>query len=282
MVTHILAPCHHLHLTAAFPLLSAQEDGRYFQSQAENYPRVLELGDATWNPLFIGGVLTDKEIHEIAQKMAYTIAKTHSRKSVLLVTILEGARPFAKLLSDYLKVPATTSQTAITRATIQVKSYTAMGRKDIHQIVHPLSVTNGDPIIDLSGYDSVILIDDLIDSGATLVWLIEKYLPSLSPKEVEACFMLEKKVERPESINRALKRHTLAIGMTVPNEWLVGFGLDISLPGPRDTQENHLFRHPIPGGIYAFNQALEPRLLDIAHNNPEELAKKLSVYLSTR
>jgi hypoxanthine phosphoribosyltransferase len=72
--------------------------------------------------------------------------------------------------------------------------------------------------IDLAGRD-VLIVEDILDSGLTLSWLI-KNLKSRHPKSVEVMTMMRKpdaiKVEVPAKY----------IGFDIPNEFGVGFGLD--------------------------------------------------------
>jgi hypoxanthine phosphoribosyltransferase len=72
--------------------------------------------------------------------------------------------------------------------------------------------------IDLAGRD-VLIVEDILDSGLTLSWLI-KNLKSRHPKSVEVMTMMRKpdaiKVEVPAKY----------IGFDIPNEFVVGFGLD--------------------------------------------------------
>jgi hypoxanthine phosphoribosyltransferase len=72
--------------------------------------------------------------------------------------------------------------------------------------------------IDLAGRD-VLIVEDILDSGLTLSWLI-KNLKSRNPKSVEVMTMMRKpdaiKVEVPAKY----------IGFDIPNEFVVGFVLD--------------------------------------------------------
>ena len=65
----------------------------------------------------------------------------------------------------------------------------------------------------------VLIVEDIIDSGLTLSW-IRANLESRSPASVEICALLRKpevaKVEVPVRY----------IGFDIPNEFVVGYGLD--------------------------------------------------------
>ena len=65
----------------------------------------------------------------------------------------------------------------------------------------------------------VLIIEDIIDSGLTLSWLIAN-ISSRGPASVEVCTLLRKpeaaKVEVPVRY----------VGFDIPNEFVVGYGLD--------------------------------------------------------
>jgi len=79
---------------------------------------------------------------------------------------------------------------------------------------------------------SVILVEDIIDSGTTLNRLLP-LLEKREPKSLEVCALLHKRLAR-------LDREVRWVGFDCPKEFLVGYGLDYS--------EN--FRHlPFIGSI---------------------------------
>lgn len=65
----------------------------------------------------------------------------------------------------------------------------------------------------------IIIIEDIIDSGRTLNYLI-KNLQSRNPKSLEVCALLDKKVPRKAKNDIKYK------GFEIPNEYVVGYGLD--------------------------------------------------------
>jgi hypoxanthine phosphoribosyltransferase len=71
---------------------------------------------------------------------------------------------------------------------------------------------------DISGRH-VLIVEDIIDSGLTLSW-IKSNLESRSPASVEICTLLRKpdvvKVDIPVKY----------VGFDIPNEFVVGYGLD--------------------------------------------------------
>jgi hypoxanthine phosphoribosyltransferase len=72
--------------------------------------------------------------------------------------------------------------------------------------------------IDLAGRD-VLIVEDILDSGLTLSWLI-KNLKSRHPNSLEVMTMMRK----PDAIK--IEVPAKYIGFDIPNEFVVGFGLD--------------------------------------------------------
>jgi hypoxanthine phosphoribosyltransferase len=77
-----------------------------------------------------------------------------------------------------------------------------------------------DPEADLSGRH-VLLVEDIIDSGATINRLIPM-LEARGPKSLELCALLHKRIAPP------LAREALWVGFDAPQEFLIGYGLDHS------------------------------------------------------
>jgi hypoxanthine phosphoribosyltransferase len=65
----------------------------------------------------------------------------------------------------------------------------------------------------------VIVVEDIVDSGLTLSWLL-KYLESRSAASVEVVALLRK----PDAVKVTIP--VKYIGFDIPNEFVVGYGLD--------------------------------------------------------
>jgi hypoxanthine phosphoribosyltransferase len=65
----------------------------------------------------------------------------------------------------------------------------------------------------------VLIVEDIIDSGLTLSWLL-KNLESRSPASVEICTLLRKPDAAKVDID------VKWVGFDIPNEFVVGYGLD--------------------------------------------------------
>jgi hypoxanthine phosphoribosyltransferase len=74
-----------------------------------------------------------------------------------------------------------------------------------------------EPEVELLGRD-VLIVDDIVDSGATLDVLLKR-LEAKKPKSLELCTLLHKRVS-------AVTMEPRWIGFEAPPEFLVGYGLD--------------------------------------------------------
>lgn len=74
--------------------------------------------------------------------------------------------------------------------------------------------------LDVKGRD-VLLVDDILDTGRTLRRVLEK-LCLLGPKRIRTCVLLDKPSRRIEKVTADY------IGFTIPDQFVVGYGLDFA------------------------------------------------------
>lgn len=168
------------------------------------------MSDATWHSAGIDRVILSEEmIRDKVEELAKTIAADYAAAdSVLLVGVLKGAvmfmADFARALGRYgppveLEFMAVSSYGQGTTSSGVVRIL-----KDLDR--------------DIAGRN-VIVVEDIVDSGLTLSWLL-KYLESRSAASVEVVALMRKpaavKVEVPVKY----------VGFDLPNDFVVGYGLD--------------------------------------------------------
>lgn len=152
-------------------------------------------------------VLTTKQIDTRIREIAAEIDTDYAgaEKPVLMVGVLKGAVMVMADLARAVSIPVEFDFMAVSSYGSGTKS------SGVVRIIKDLD-------IDLAGRD-VLIVEDILDSGLTLSWLI-KNLKSRNPKSVEVMTMMRKpdaiKVEVPAKY----------IGFDIPNEFVVGFGLD--------------------------------------------------------
>jgi hypoxanthine phosphoribosyltransferase len=137
--------------------------------------------------------------------LAAVIDADYADREPLLVGVLKGAAMFMSDLARALNRPSTMEFMA-------VSSYgSATTSSGVVRILKDLDR-------DIAG-QHVLIVEDIIDSGLTLSWLL-KNLASRNPASIEIVTLLRKpdavKVEVPVKY----------IGFDIPNDFVVGFGLD--------------------------------------------------------
>ena len=243
------------------------------------YPLTMRFADDTVHPVMKGGLITEREIEQIAEAVAQHIVENHAGETVLLIEILEGALSFSRRVFNSIKKHD--PQLLCTLTSIKIRSYEDGSRAGSHRIDQPLVDEQHQEIRTLSKHDIIIVLDDLIDSGGTYAWLVREYLPDLNPRKIGACFMLEKVRPRNAAAEEALAGNVL-IGAQVPDVWVVGYGPDITLPGTAELPPLHLCRGELPGGVYGFNSDIEQQLIAAYHADPTAITDQLRNYITER
>jgi hypoxanthine phosphoribosyltransferase len=133
------------------------------------------------------------------------VSADYGGKDLLLVGVLKGAVFFMADLMRQLTIPCEVDFMAIS-------SYGAS--TDSSGVVRILK----DLDINIEGRD-VLVVEDIIDSGLTLSYLM-RMLESRNPASLEVCALLTKPARREIDVP---VRYT---GFEIPNEFVIGYGLD--------------------------------------------------------
>jgi hypoxanthine phosphoribosyltransferase len=158
----------------------------------------------------ISGVLyTERQIREriavLCRQIEQDDAASGDPRPLLLVGVLKGAVMVMADLARELAIPVEMDWMA-------VSSYGSSTRSSgVVRILKDLDA-------ELAGR-RVLIVEDIIDSGLTLSWLIAN-LRSRGPASVEVCALLRK----PEAQKLAVE--VRYCGFDIPNEFVVGYGLD--------------------------------------------------------
>ena len=153
-------------------------------------------------------LLSEEDIHAAVRRVAAQIDKDYAGRStkLLLLCILKGSVVFMGDLMKALSIPTeidfmkVSSYGSGTETSGRVNIILDLNRKDLAQ------------------YD-IIIVEDIIDSGRTLSYLTE-YLTLNGAHSVRTCTMLDK----PD--RRTVKFVPDYVGSVVPDEFVVGYGLD--------------------------------------------------------
>ncbi len=148
--------------------------------------------------------LTVEQIQNKNRELADKISDDYKGKDLLAVGILKGAFIFFSDIVRLIKVPLSID---FLIASSYLKSDTS-GEIKIHYDIRE-DVTNKD----------VLLIEDIVDTGITLNYIRERILQK-GPNSLRICAFLDKKGRRQVDVPVDY------IGFEIPNEFVVGYGLD--------------------------------------------------------
>ena len=144
----------------------------------------------------------DAKIKEIGEQ----ISKDYAGKEVHLICILKGGVFFACELAKRITVPVSMDFMCVGSYGDGTKSSGVVRlAKDLDE-----SIENKE----------VLIVEDIIDSGRTLAYLIE-VLKQRGPKSVRLCTLLDKPERR---VKKQVKVDYTCF--TIPDEFVVGYGLD--------------------------------------------------------
>ncbi len=150
-------------------------------------------------------LVSKSELENAVETLAAKINSDYGSEPLTLVIILKGSMIFASDLMRHLTMPVTIDF-------MQVSSYgSGTVSKGFINIKKDLSS-------DIKG-KNVLIIEDIIDSGNTLNKLKE-LLKERNPKSVKICTILDKPDRRVTSVEVEYS------GIVIPDEFVVGYGLD--------------------------------------------------------
>jgi hypoxanthine phosphoribosyltransferase len=148
--------------------------------------------------------LTVDQIQKKVKELADRISEDYEGKELVAVGILKGAFIFFSDIVRMIRVPLVVD---FLIASSYLKSETS-GEVRMHYDIRE-DITDKD----------VLLVDDIVDTGITLNYLRERILMK-SPRSLKICTFLDKKERREVEIPLDY------VGFEVPNEFVVGYGLD--------------------------------------------------------
>ena len=156
----------------------------------------------------IKGVLYDeKSLSDICERLGRQISEDYKDKNLLLVSVLKGSVMFMADLMRNIDIPCRIDFMAVSSYGSGTES------SGIVKIKKDLD-------INLSGYD-LLLVEDILDSGKTL-YNLRSVLSLRNPNSIRICTLLDKPERRDPAITLVPKY----VGKNVPDEFVVGYGLD--------------------------------------------------------
>ena len=150
-------------------------------------------------------LISEEQIQTRLREMAAEIAVDYEGRDVLLVGVLKGAVMVMADLARAIPVHVEMDWMAVSSYGSGTKS------SGVVRILKDLER-------DITGRH-VLIVEDIIDSGLTLSWLISN-LGSREPESLKICTLLRKPDAAKVSIDVEW------VGFDIPNEFVVGYGLD--------------------------------------------------------
>ncbi|MFB6356127.1 MAG: hypoxanthine phosphoribosyltransferase [bacterium] len=150
-------------------------------------------------------LLTEDEIQSQVEEIGEQITRKYENEDLLLIGVLRGCIAFISDLMREIKFPveidflavASYGKTSQTSGVVRVL-------KDLNEEIEGRNV---------------MIVEDIVDSGLTLNYLMG-YLKARQPKSIESCVLLDKPYRREVEVDVDYT------GFEVPDEFLVGYGLD--------------------------------------------------------
>jgi hypoxanthine phosphoribosyltransferase len=160
---------------------------------------VIQVHDKQFEPY-----ISAEKIQQRIQELATSISNDLKGEKPLFIAILNGSFMFAADIFKYLTIEAEISF-------IKLASY--KGMKSTGNVVQAIGLDE-----DLYGR-TVVILEDIVDTGKTL----SQFLPQLEHQQPKK-LMIASLLTKPEALQHPIKIDYL--GFSVPNKFLLGYGLD--------------------------------------------------------
>lgn len=161
---------------------------------------------ARWRAEVQSILISEEQIEQRLQTLSRAIQRDFAGRELVVVSLLNGTVMFLADLIRHLSLP-------LRLDFIGVSSYgsgTAPGQLVFTKELH----------LDVQGRD-VLLVDDILDTGHTMVRVLEKLRP-LKPRRIKICVLLNKPARRIEKVEADY------VGFDIPDCFVVGYGLDFA------------------------------------------------------
>ncbi|MGL6173529.1 MAG: hypoxanthine phosphoribosyltransferase [Cellulosilyticaceae bacterium] len=150
-------------------------------------------------------LLSTEEIQKRVEELGAQITEEYRGKELLAVGILKGSNMFMSDLIRQITIPMQIDF-------MMVSSYgNATESSGVVKIVKDLEHGIKDK--------HLLIIEDIIDSGLTLKYL-KQMLETREPASIKLCTLLDKPARREQNVDVDY------VGFTMPDEFLVGYGID--------------------------------------------------------
>ncbi len=151
-------------------------------------------------------LISEAKIKRRVGELAAEIQKDYSGRELVMIALLNGTVLFLADLVRNLELPLRLDFIGVSSYGSGTTSGTLSFTKELK-----LDVRQRD----------VLLVDDILDTGRTLKLVTDKLL-ELQPASLKRCVLLDKEARRIEKISAEY------VGFQIPDEFVVGYGLDFA------------------------------------------------------
>lgn len=148
---------------------------------------------------------SEEQLRQRVKELGAQITADYAGKAPVLASVLRGSYIFMADLTRAIELPVTVDFMA-------VSSYGA-GTKSSGQVEIKKDLSDS-----IEGRD-LIIVEDILDSGNTLFYLME-ILKARKPASIRICTLMDKPDRRTQPIVADY------VGFTIPDAFVVGYGLD--------------------------------------------------------
>ena len=149
-------------------------------------------------------LIKETDIQQKVQEIGEKINAEYKDRKPILIGVLKGAFVFLADLLREIDIPVEIDF-------LSIHSYDGTESSGVVRITHDLSLNIEDR--------DVILVEDIIDTGRTVSYIIEN-LRTKKPRSLVVCSLLNKETRRVVDVPLTY------VGFTIPGLFVVGYGLD--------------------------------------------------------
>lgn len=149
-------------------------------------------------------LINDRQLARRVRQLSREIERDFQGRELVIVSLLSGTVMFLADLIRHISLPLRLDFMGVSSYGAGTESGDLVFTKELR--------------LDVRGRD-VLLVDDILDTGKTMTRVLEKLRP-LKPRRIRTCVLLDK----PE--RRVGKLKADYVGFVIPNEFVVGYGLD--------------------------------------------------------
>ncbi|MCI0335932.1 MAG: hypoxanthine phosphoribosyltransferase [Planctomycetes bacterium] len=150
-------------------------------------------------------LLSKEDLHDGVMRMADKIAACYENRQLTIVGVLTGS---VVLMADLIRLLDLPMRVGVLQASSYRGATTTRGEL----------VINSELMLDISGRD-VLLVDDIFDTGHTLVQVLDK-MREFGPTSIRSAVLLRKHGRQEVDYRPDF------VAFDIPDEFVVGYGLD--------------------------------------------------------